>query len=165
MDSNFGAVNFAPTGDNALMGGKNAQLAGVPQAIQVLSMALPRILGARPVVPSALATAPGSQGDPAASSALMQTLLKVLGLPGGFHGGTAGPNQLPVPVPNESGPELPYTPPTDPGLSGLSPTIDTKPHVIFQGPPNAGPGPFPPAPRPGLGGFAGGFAPGGTRGV
>jgi hypothetical protein len=137
-------VNFAPTGDNAGMGQHNAALTGVPEAIQVMSMALPRVLGARPVAPASLLGAPGAQGNPNVQSALLQTILRTLGLPGG----TAGPDQGPVARPIPRVPGSPFTTPSDPAIPSTPPPSG-PPHIIFQpnpGPQNGGSGGAPPAP-------------------
>jgi hypothetical protein len=138
-------VSFAPTTDNAAMGPKNGSLAGVPQAIQVISMQLPRLLGARPVAPGSLLGSQGGGGNPVVQSALLQTILKSLGLPGG----TAGPGPV-QPTPNERGPELPspFTPMSDPAFTPPSagssqPAI---PNIVF-GPTVSGANPGGPVDR------------------
>lgn len=148
---NFG-VSFAPTQDNAAMGQRNGQLSGVPQAVQVLSLALPRVVGARPVAPQSLLTAQGGQGVDPAASAVLASLMKLLhgisnpqpGAPGSFPGGTAGPNQ-PGPMPSPS--PMPGTPPiggqpSDPFGGGTMPNIPTpaKPRIITQNPGDPAPG-------------------------
>jgi hypothetical protein len=128
-------VSFAPTTDNAAMGPKNGSLAGVPQAIQVISMQLPRLLGARPVAPGSLLGSQGGGGNPVVQSALLQTILKSLGLPGG----TAGPGPV-QPTPNERGPELPspFTPPSDPGVPSAPPSMSWDPRIVFGPDPSRG---------------------------
>lgn len=146
MDSGVG-INFAPTTDNAANGPRNAALAGVPQAIQVLSLALPRVLGAQSPVPGSLLTAQGGQGQP--DAALLQTLLRTLGLmPGG--------QRTPMPMPTVEGPAIPLPGGTrQPQPAPPAPVPD--PRVII-GQPGA---PMPPSPSPGGGimppTFGGGF--------
>lgn len=134
-------VSFAPTRDNAAMGQRNGQLSGVPQAIQVLSLALPRVMGARPVAPTELLTAQGGEGiDPIAGSVL-ETLMKAFrrpqpGQPGSLPGGTAGPNPFPGGQPptgpggggGREGSPFPQPGP-DPGLPDPGPTRDPQIHV------------------------------------
>lgn len=98
-------VSFAPTRENAAMGPRQGQLTGVPQAVQVLSLALPRVVGARPVAPPDLLTAKGGEGIDPIASAILQTMLRTMrgqpqpGQPGSLPGGTAGPNIPDVPTP------------------------------------------------------------------
>lgn len=112
-------VNFAPTADAALSGSRNGQLSGVPQAIQILSLALPRMLGVRSIAPSALLHAQGGQGMDPAASALFQTLMQTLTShatrPQGDGSGRAtemspflGPRPLPG-MPTLPGPGAPNT--------------------------------------------------------
>ncbi len=99
-------ISFAPTADAALMGPKRGSLEGVPQAIQILSMSLPKFLGARrALAPQQLLQASGAQGvDP--FTAVMQTLAKALG--GGVlpqmgndgMGPLAGLSGAPAPAPH-----------------------------------------------------------------
>lgn len=159
-------VSFAPTRDNAALGPRQGQLTGVPQAVQVLSLALPRVVGARPVAPPDLLTAKGGEGiDPIASA--IQTMLRTmrgqppLGQPGSLPGGTAGPNIPDVPTPRP-GPGQgggregsPFqTPGPDPMPSG--PFNPGKPRIVpiepGEGPAGGGwtpgAGPYFPRPRP-----------------
>lgn len=54
-----------PSADQAAMGARQGQLEGVPeQAMKILSLRLPRVLGARSLSPSSLMTSPGSAGVP-----------------------------------------------------------------------------------------------------
>lgn len=54
-----------PSADQAAMGARQGQLEGVPeQAMKILSLRLPRVLGARSLSPNSLMTSPGSAGVP-----------------------------------------------------------------------------------------------------
>ena len=136
MDNGFG-VNFAPTGDNAMNGDRNGQLSGVPQAIQILSLALPKVAGVKAIAPQQLLSAPGGQGMDPSASALFQTIMKTLGLHAmGLPGGTAGPNP----------PELrpgPYMPPTQPDDAMPTPFAPRPPRIIAQPNPGGTAGPNP----------------------
>lgn len=110
-------VSFAPTSDNALNGPKNGSLAGVPEAIQVLSFHIPRILGAKPIAPAQLLNGQGGQGmDPFAM--VTQTLLAALAkqqLGGGLQPSTASPFPTSPTIPGPS-----FTPGTGPGTPQVS---------------------------------------------
>lgn len=77
MAGNPIGVTFAPTNEAALQGRRNLSVSGgVPQAIQILSLHLPKFLGAKPIAPEALLTAPaGNQ-----ASAVVQSVLRELGI-------------------------------------------------------------------------------------
>lgn len=153
MDNSFG-FSFAPTPDNAAMGPRNGQVSGVPQAVQVLSLNLPKVFGARPVAPADLLTSQGGHGIDPVASAVLQTLLKTMrgmpgsapfgqppsGQPGSLPGGTAGPNPFPTPQDPWNGNQPPAPPPFTP-----------KPHIVTQD----NPPPPPAAPSGGFGGFGG----------
>ena len=115
-------VSFAPTREQSEMGERRGGLEGIPQAIRVLSLRLPRFMGARS--PSPLVSGQGPGMDPYLS-AVFQTLAKTLGasmqpnamtapgLPTGRTPGTnAGPNRGPFNVPGlpPSVPDTPWTP-------------------------------------------------------
>jgi hypothetical protein len=111
-------VSFAPTQDNAEDSRDAARTEGLPAAIQMLSLRLPRILGARAPVASALAHAPGFGGMGSADQQIFQVLQRLLGgggdqfgadtmAPGGWRG--SGPG-IPNPAPH-SGPVGPHQPP------------------------------------------------------
>lgn len=70
-------ITFAPTPDAAEMGKKNMALqGGSPEAIQILSLHLPKFTGARPLAPNDLLTAqPSSPG-----SAVVDSILQQMGL-------------------------------------------------------------------------------------
>lgn len=148
-------ISFAPTTTNAQLGPKNGQLEGVPQAIQVLSMALPRVVGARSIAPQGVVSGSGGSGtgtDPAANAVLM-SLLKALGIHslGGLPGGTAGPNppeinpdpSLPPVLPSLGTNVIPGGGPGGPGVP--APPVIPKTSII--------PINNPPSPPPGLGSF------------
>lgn len=159
--------SFAPTNDNAMMGGRNGQLAGVPEATQVISLRLPRVVGARAIAPTELLNPNGGgQGVDPTAAAILQTLLRTMrgqppmGQPGSLPGGTAGPaNPFPGGEPPRPGPGgggngggregSPFpSPMADPPLMPV-PSTPKPPRVIPQDDPNGGR-------RPG-----GGWTPGG----
>lgn len=71
-------VSFAPTAENATDANRQGQLEGLPAAIKILSLRLPRFLGARGIAPEELLRGQGGGGmDPFASS-VMQSLLNSL---------------------------------------------------------------------------------------
>jgi hypothetical protein len=90
-------VSFAPTQDNAEESGDRAAREGLPAAIKMLSLRLPRVLGARAPINSQLANAPGMAGMGQAEQQLFQTLTRILGgngqlsMPGMQPGVEGGP--------------------------------------------------------------------------
>jgi hypothetical protein len=72
-------VSFAPTQDNAEESGDRAAREGLPAAIKMLSLRLPRVLGARAPINSQLLNAPGAAGMGEAEQQLFQTLTRILG--------------------------------------------------------------------------------------
>lgn len=98
-------VSFAPTAENAMDASRRGAMEGVPQAIQLLSMRLPRVRGAQGISP--LVGMEGAQGVDPFLSAVMQSLVKAFsGLPSESMGPgtTAGPNP---PGPFQPGPNAP----------------------------------------------------------
>jgi hypothetical protein len=141
-------VSFAPTRDNAMMGPRNAQLTGVPEATQVISLRLPRVVGARSIAPGALLNAEGGGGSDLLGSALLQTLLRTLGgipgMPGSLPGGTAGPNPSDEHGPNNpfAGPPKEWTPtgpsmPGGPSMPAPAPSTQ-KPRIVPEEDPTEG---------------------------
>jgi hypothetical protein len=137
MDNGLG-INFAPTADNALDSRRASGLEGLPQAIKILSLHMPRLLGARAPVNSALVNpGAGAQGgiDPYVS-ALSQTLAKLIG--GGMPTGMPGmPGQAPGPFGSSSMPQSMPQMPTLP--TGPVQTPQTHWQPLPGG--TAGPGP------------------------
>lgn len=111
MFDGFG-VSFAPTAENAMEGNRQGQLEGLPAAIKILSLHMPRFVGARGIAPDELLNGRGANGvDPFASS-VMQSLLQSL---------TSGAAPAPVITPGADRPSLdpvieapPSTPQTPP---------------------------------------------------
>lgn len=162
-------VSFAPTRDNAAMGQRNGQLSGVPQAVQVLSLALPRVTGARAIAPTELLTSKGGEGiDPIAGSVL-QTLMKLFGRKPGQPGMPEAGGANPFPggqMPGGGGVPDPRVEAVDGGMprpipSRPLPTPDLPEGVVTPLPPGGGgggwtPGAGPYRPRP-LGASGGRF--------
>jgi len=71
-------VNFAPTGSSQSGGGAQARQEGVPQAIKILSLRYPRVLGAAAPTSNALLSAKGAQGVDPFMGAVMQTLMQTI---------------------------------------------------------------------------------------
>src|SRR4051794_9328111 len=88
--NDFG-VSFAPTQDNAQRGPMQGSLDGIPAAIRILSLKMPRFLGAQ--APSPTIYNQGAQGFDPIASAVMATMARTIGTHNlGLPGGTAGPN-------------------------------------------------------------------------
>lgn len=135
MPSELGA-SFAPTNDNALDAKRRGSLEGLPQAIQILSMRMPRFLGARGIAPEQLLNAPGAQGADPFLPAVIQTMLQTLA-PGADQDGGGSPFS----GAGITGPVV-RNPKVKPGIE--NPPGDPS----FMGPPDAGPDPFVQRPRP-----------------
>lgn len=80
-------ITFAPTPDQAAMGKKNLAVSGgVPEAIQVLSLHVPKFVGARPLAPEALLKAPTSSRV----SSVVESVLRSMGIDTPTGGGSTG---------------------------------------------------------------------------
>lgn len=135
-------VSFAPTLDNAEESGENAAREGLPAAIKLLSLRLPRVLGARAPVASQLANAQGMGGMGQAEQQLFQTLTRILG--GGNQVGMAADTQAPGGW-KGSGPGIPNPaqPPTVPGIPPSAPGPAPTPKINFIPKGNEGGGGLP----------------------
>lgn len=94
----FGSVSFAPTADQAQDAVRRGQLEGIPQAIKVLSLRLPRVLGVKAPAAPDLLNAPGAGGVDPFLSEVIKTLAKTLapmGMPQGFGGMPDAPRVIP----------------------------------------------------------------------
>lgn len=87
-------ATFAPTADNAMDATRRGSIEGIPEAIRILSLRLPRFLGARSLAPPDLLNAQGHGPD------LLPTLIRTL---------------MPQaqPEPQEPSPWSPWTPSID----------------------------------------------------
>lgn len=107
---------------------------GVQEAIKILSLRLPRVLGAQASVAAPLLTSPGSGGDRRVDDVISRAMRKVMG--------TGGPNfqQPTAPVmatgtssgPNFSGVNTPYRTPRQ--SAPWQPPANFTPRVIIGGP-------------------------------
>lgn len=139
MTNDFG-VTFAPTADQAELAKRRQGLEGVPQALQILSLHMPRFLGAQAPVNSAL-TSPnaGAQGIDPYLSAVLASIARTLGGP--------GLRERPE-RPAQTGPN-PLAPYSVPGIPPSLPSEPQIPAVHWQ--PAPGQPPRPPS-RPSYGG-------------
>jgi hypothetical protein len=118
MANDYG-VTFAPTEEQAELAKRRGNDA-LPEAIRVLSLHMPKFLGARaPVAPSLMGQG-GAGADPYLS-AVMQSLVKTLaptpnraGLPGGTAGYPPLPTQAPPLFPGTDPDPGPGAPPSQP---------------------------------------------------
>jgi hypothetical protein len=92
--SNEIGVSFAPTFENALDGSRRGSMEGLQQAMKIISLRLPRVIGARPIAPASLLQSPGAGGADPYGGAVIQTLMQALGLNWGSRGTDAGPNPV-----------------------------------------------------------------------
>ncbi len=138
MERDLG-VSFAPTRDNAEQSRNAAGNEGLPAAIQMLSLRLPRILGAQAPLDSSLLKNRGMGGLGQAEQQLWQVLQRIMG--GGGQppmGGMGGFPQAPQPMPG-------MTPPVGP-VGGQRPLPGGP-----GGPRDSGGPVFPPGPIPEMG--------------
>jgi hypothetical protein len=162
MPSQGFGVSFLPGADQQLNGGNGRP--GAPQdrvqeAIQVLSLRLPKVFGARAIVPNALATGPGGMGQPGASgNATAQALAQLAGLPPGAPPPSAPapflpPSMGPTPTPPWSVPDTPGRPRPDtiyriPDQPSQSQAPINVPPIMAPAPPPSTPGPVVKFPDP-----------------
>lgn len=76
--SNELGVSFAPTLESSFDGPRRGQHEGIGRAVQILSLRMPRFLGARGLAPGALLNASGAGGMDPYLGAVMQTLMRTL---------------------------------------------------------------------------------------
>jgi len=130
MATSFGA-SFLPGADQQTPG---ITVPTAQQAIQFLSLHLPKVVGAQAPAPSALLNAPGGAASPDLASAVVRSVLRALGhdvpdtggapMPGGDLGGTPSPTPSLGPAPmGETG--IP-TPPTPLAPGGPSPMAGSR---------------------------------------
>jgi len=126
----IGGVSFEPgSQDDELrrrtQGQRGAE--GVQEAIKVLSLRLPKVIGAQGVAPSALLKAPGGMGRPGVDSIVEQVLAKF------FPGGSGGAAQAPMaPQPMGMSPAQP-----SPGPNAVPyepPSPSPRPRVVVDSP-------------------------------
>jgi hypothetical protein len=140
-------ISFLPSADAAEQGPRQGNMEGdLGQALQILSLRLPRILGAHSISPPGLMNAQGAAG--AGGFNPMQAVIQALlaaggggggqGMGGGAQGpmgigGQLGPTAPPPPriIPGGGdvpiGPEQPVAPPRLPGFSPNPPLDRTMP--------------------------------------
>lgn len=118
----IGGVNFQPgsyqNGENGQNGQARPGGSGVQEAIRILSLRLPKVVGAQAISPMALLTSQGSGGN-RVDSVVNQVLSRLMPeqrpqAMGGFTPqvvGDRGGQSSPMPMPNARGPEMPYVPP------------------------------------------------------
>jgi len=124
-------VTFAPGSQNPTQ-----QKTGAPplqEAIKLLSLRLPKVVGANSPIPQQLLTAPGGMGAPdPTGNPLLDMLRAILGAQTpnamGLPGPPTGPGRTGSGVPN----------PQEPGATLPLPTTQ-KPRIIPQNPPTGGP--------------------------
>lgn len=135
MADNYG-ISFAPTQENAQQGPINAQIDGLPAAIKILALRLPKVLGAQAVAPSSLLNGQGARGLDPIAGAVMATMARALGTHAmGLPGGAPNPWSNVV-----SNTPLGGLPAPDQGAVSWDPRISTQnpppARVPFAAPPN-----------------------------
>ncbi len=144
-------ANFQPNGAGPGGGGNDPRRRaqqGLQEAIQVLSLRLPKAVGAQSVAPSALLNAQGSGGNPMIDSVVSRVMSRMM--PTGDKPPMGNvPSVPPIvgqPSPGESGTNPPPSAPPDGGVSGTNPP---SPPVRYEPPPPTTPlSSFMPSPSP-----------------
>ena len=159
-------VNFQPGSnqDNGQNGQARPPASGVQEAIKVLSLRLPKVVGAQGVTPMPLLTSQGAGGNPRVDSVVNQIMQRIGPMPqqapapqtaGPSFGGEVGgmystPPSMPNwPTPPQQPPQQTYPAPrivVDNGLN-LPPRWPGQAHVDPGGP-IGGPGMIAPIPQP-----------------
>lgn len=135
----IGGVSFQP-GQNGAAGTQpnKPKNTGVQEAIKVLSLRLPSVVGSRAIAPQALLESPGSGGNPRVDSVVSQVMGRVF--PTGDQPAPSAAPMVPPNTPQFSGG----------GVSGNTPLSTMMPQEAFA-PLAAAPRLAPPAPRsPGI---------------
>jgi hypothetical protein len=154
----IGGVSFQPGSGETAPGGTKKPQTGVQEAIQVLSLRLPKTVGARAIAPGALLNAQGSGGNPRIDSVVSQVLGRYF--PTGDPGGASAP-MVPSSAPPGGGYGGSFTPgqiaPETP-LSEIFPNVARAPRIMPMGDgapppitpegPPVGPGTRTPVPPP-----------------
>lgn len=140
-------VSFLPGGDASYTKPRPEATQPLQEAIKVLSLRVPRVVGASPLAPLALLQGQGGGGMP---SGLLETLLRNLAQPAG------GPPVAAMPTPSQATgpmpapmPQVPMpTPPAAPGIA--TPPMLPRPAVgpSFSGAPSPMSAPEPMGPEP-----------------
>lgn len=136
-------VNFQPGSKNDQNGANGSNTTGVQEAIKVLSLRLPKVVGARAVAPGELLNAQGSGGNPMIDSVVNQVLARYFPTEAPMMG--QAPGQAPVlgPGPGESSTMPPSRPIRAPHVSPgtgapppavKGPTADRPPNVTVDKP-------------------------------
>lgn len=133
-------ISFAPTQQQSEMAARQGDIEGIPEAIRVLSLRMPRWVGARAPVNSALVqpnAGAGSGGyNPYVSAVLQSIAQQIGGMPTSIPPieSVTGPS---MPVPSQTGPvRVPGLPPTqEPGpVWNPTPAPPKTPRTHWQGP-------------------------------
>ncbi len=105
-------VSFVPGGQgdpqNRSQQGEASGAAPLQQAIQMLSLRLPRVVGANAMAPGQLLNAPGGMGG--SGNPLLEALLRLAGMAGGGGMPSGMPNQAPSPMAFGSAPMPRFNP-------------------------------------------------------
>jgi len=126
----IGGVSFQPgQNDPTKIGQKPSAERGVQEAIKILSLRLPKVVGARALAPSALLNAQGSGGNPRVDSVVNTVLQRFL--PGGAGAGQAPPAapMIPAGAPTGGGFTPGAQPPPNMPLSDFFPTGNAAPRI------------------------------------
>ena len=125
----------------------NGEATPIQQAIRILSLRIPRQVGARGLAPQPLLASPGAGGMGAGGGMDLLSLLRQLLQPGGA-GAAAGGGQAPLPMPG-AGPVPRITPGSGGGtMPGPGGGLDLSPRPGPGVPTMPGPGVGPGADRP-----------------
>lgn len=152
MASRGFGVSFLPGADQS--NGPAAPRNPMQEAIQVLSLRLPKVFGARSLAPAPLLTAPGGMGQPAArGNVAAQALAQMAGLPPGAMPPQMAAPMVPPPMglPSMAGPPSAPAPMMDQGppIFRVPQQPDRpRPETIYRDSPPSPSGPPPVLPPP-----------------
>lgn len=154
MTNGLMGVNFQPgVTDQGQPGGGRPGGSGVQEAIKILSLRLPKVVGAQGLAPLPLLTSPGAEGraervvediwrrmNPAAAKAPGSPVLPVLGPSSPFESTDIGPQRYQSPAPSfqpeMGGPESPFEAAPRPKLPRFTPGIQPPGDLPGGVPPN-----------------------------
>jgi hypothetical protein len=135
----IGGVNFQPGGGpDQAQGQRPPSGSGVQEAIRVLSLRLPKVVGAQGLAPQALLTSPGSDGNSRIDSVVSQVMARM------FPSGPAQPTAPHVPSPFPSGEDVSSSMPLP--RAPYAPNVGNDVRPLPSQQPNR-PAPSKPAPR------------------
>ena len=124
----------------------NGQNAGVQEAIKVLSLRVPRVVGAQALAPSFLLNSQGSGGNPRIDSVVNTVLARMFPTGGQAPSNVPSFGTAPASEPAWTGSATPFESPFQydmPRPTRRAPSVDTIPTTRYPSPPRVTPGDLP----------------------